>query len=68
MELGKGFSVEYSEGKVVLSAKVAELLNPILDSFKQKIESGEIDPIKGTDLDKAVLTRAIDFLKAEINK
>jgi hypothetical protein len=68
MEVSKGVTVDYKEGKIVAEVQVAVFANPFLDDVKAKLESGEIDPIKGTDLDKLVLIQAIDFLKAVVNK
>lgn len=39
---------------------------PWLDGTKAKLESGEIDLIPGTDLDKHVLLTAIEFLKKQV--
>jgi anti-sigma28 factor (negative regulator of flagellin synthesis) len=52
MQLGKDLAVKY------LAEKIAEL--------KAKIESGEIDLIKGTDMDKEVLLKGIAALEAVI--
>lgn len=78
MEIGKsGVTVDYKEGALVITAlegnaelkiKAAAALNPVLDKFAAQVESGEIDPIKGTDLDKAALLKAIELIKAEVNK
>lgn len=78
MEIGKsGVSVDYKEGKAIVSAfegaveltvKAALIVNPALDGFAAKVESGEVDLIKGTDLDKTALLQAIAFIKSEVNK
>lgn len=68
MEISKGVSVDYKDGKVVAEIEVASLIVPKLDELKAKIESGEIDPIKGTSLDAVAMIGAIDFIKAEITK
>lgn len=39
-----------------------EFVKPAILAFKAKVESGEVDPVKGTDLDKAALIKAIDLL------
>lgn len=64
MEIVKGVVVEYKEGKVVLSAEVGALLLPELDKVKAKVESGELDLVPHTDLDKVVMVKAIEALKA----
>lgn len=79
MELSNGLVIDYKEGSLQLDytsgaltgsikVKAAALVNPILEGFKAKVESGEVDPIKGTDLDKTVMLQAIAFLQAELNK
>lgn len=68
LEVSKGVTVDYKDGKVVVEAQVAQFANPVLDDLKAKVESGEIDPIKGTDLDKSVILGAIEFLKSAVNK
>lgn len=68
MELSKGVTVNYKEGKIVAEVEVASLILPKLEELKAKIESGEIDPIKGTSLDAVAMIGAIDFIKAEITK
>lgn len=78
VEVGKsGVSVDYKEGKAIVSAfegaveltvKAALIINPALDNLSAKIESGEIDLIKGTDLDKTALLQAIAYVKSEVNK
>lgn len=41
----------------------AKYVSGFLGDIEAKIESGEIDPIKGTDLDKAAMLGAIATLK-----
>ena len=53
MKLAEGVTVDYVEGEVVLKAKVKQLVVAELQKVKAKFESGEIDLIKGTDLDKS---------------
>lgn len=66
MILAEGIVLDYVDGKVMLSAEVRALVAPALDSIKAKVESGEIDPIKGTDLDKQALLKAIEYIKSVI--
>lgn len=63
MQIGnvEGLEVSLAAGKVVLSADLSIL---VFNSLEAKIQSGEIDPIKGTDLDKEILLKAIAALKA----
>ena len=63
-EITKGVTIEYRDGKIVAEAEVAQFINPVLESLEAKIISGEIDPIKGIDVDKDLLLSAIKFLKS----
>ena len=68
LQLGNGIEADYKEGKLVVSVAVASVVVPKLDEIRAKVESGEIDLIKGTDIEKGPLLLAIDFLKAELLK
>jgi hypothetical protein len=68
MEVLKGVELDYKEGKVVVSVAVANMVIPAVDALKAKIEAGDVDLIKGTDLDKEILLKAIDYIKAELVK
>jgi hypothetical protein len=77
MEIAKGVVADYKdgvasvgafEGALVLQLKVGALLLPVVAEYKAKLESGEIDPIKGTDIDKMVLVQALDLLAVELAK
>lgn len=63
MEVTKGVTLDYKQGEVVLTAKVAELIAPVIEEFKAKVESGQVDPIKGTDLDKTAILGAVELLQ-----
>ena len=57
-------AVEVKEGaEVKVMAPMAVLLMPAVEALEAKIVAGEIDPIKGTDLDKEVLMKGIVELK-----
>lgn len=66
--LGQHAEVDYAEGCVVVKVKVAAAAVPFLDGMIAKVESGDIDPIKGTDLDKAAMLQLLNALKAEALK
>lgn len=68
MKLNEHIDVDYVGGEVVLKARVAALLLPKLESLKAKFESGEIDLIKGTDLDKRAALLVLDALIKEVTK
>lgn len=68
MKLASGLELNYSEGKVKLELALKDLVKPKLDDIRAKIESGELDLIKGTDLEKGPVLMAIDFLEAELAK
>lgn len=59
MVITKGVQLDYSAGKLALTADLGGLLIPILEDLKAKVESGAIDPIKGTDLDKVAIEQVI---------
>lgn len=66
MELGKGLSVEYVEGALVLKAEVKALVLEELAKIEAKFESGEIDLIKGTDFDKNAAMMFFSAIKAAL--
>ena len=57
-------SVEFKDGKIMID--VGSMVKPAIMAFKAKVESGDIDPVKGTDLDKEVMIKAIDAILAQI--
>lgn len=75
MEVFKGVSLDYVEKNVLVEVElgsdqkaklflpVGPLLIPVIEKFKAQIEAGQIDPIKGTDLDKQVMLTAVNALK-----
>lgn len=63
MELVKGVTVDYAEGAVVLKAEVKALVIGEIEKIQKKVESGEIDLIKGTDLDKMAVMAVIEAIK-----
>lgn len=66
MEITKGVTLDYKEGSVVLSAHVSQFVGPVLEDLKSKVESGAIDPVKGTDMDKELLLKALAFLQTQV--
>lgn len=68
MEIAKGINAEYSQGEIIVKVKVAEQVVPVLDGTISKIESGEIDLVKGTDIDKTVAVQVLKLLKDYIVK
>lgn len=68
MELFKGGSLDYKDGALLLQIKVAGFILPKLDEIQKKVESGEIDLIKGTDLDKMAVLQVLAAIKAELSK
>lgn len=67
-QITKGVKAKLEGGKVVIEAEYASLVNPLLDDLSAKLQSGELDPIKGTDMDKEILVKAIEALKVLVNK
>lgn len=68
MEVAKGVELVYKEGKLVLSAEVKGIVSPMIESFKADVQSGKIDPIKGTTLDNEALVKAADIILEYVNK
>lgn len=63
IEVLKGVKLDYQDGKVVLTAEVKALVQPKIEELKAKIASGEIDPIKGTDIDKMAFLAALELVE-----
>lgn len=61
MEISKGVEVKFEAGVLILSADVKIL---VLDGIEAQIQSGAIDIVSGTDMDKELLLKAIAALKA----
>ena len=66
MIITKGVELKLEAGKLALTADVGALALPVLQDLKAKVDSGEIDPIKGTDLDKVVLDKVLNQLIAAL--
>lgn len=68
MEISKGVDVDYKEGNAVLTVKVVDLIQPLLEKFKADVNSGAVDPIKGTDYDKMAILAGIELLETWLKK
>ena len=55
-------------GSLEVKVKAAYFLNPKLDELMAKVQSGEVDLIPGTDLEKGVVLAILGNIKNEINK
>lgn len=53
-------------GKDLLALAVSEVLKPKAEALKAKIASGEIDLIKGTQIDNELLLKIVDGLVGKI--
>ena len=62
-EITKGVSVKLENGVVSVEADLKVLALPVIEDIQKKIESGEIDLIKGTDLDATVANKVLEQLK-----
>lgn len=62
----EGVKVSYKDGKVVAEIEVKAVLAPELEKMIAKVESGEIDIVKGTDLDKTAALIVLNNLKAHL--
>ena len=61
MEVSKGIVVKFEGLKLIAEADLGVIF---LNEIEAKINSGVIDPVPHTDLDKEVLLKAIAALKA----
>lgn len=68
VKIAEGAHLSLDKGKVAITVDVGMIVNPKLEEIKVKIQSGEIDLIKGTDLDKMLLMQVVDALQKELNK
>lgn len=77
MEVYKGISVDYKDGSLILAGlegavsfqvKAGLLLVPAIDGIIAKVESGEIDLVKGTDIEKGPVLEVLKGLKAALVK
>lgn len=68
MKLVEGVELKLEAGKLMLVAELAALILPKLAEIKAKVEAGEIDLIKGIDLDKVAVLKAIELIEAELVK
>ena len=62
-EISKGVVAKLENGVVSVEADLKVLALPVIEEIQKKIESGEIDLIKGTDLDAMVANKVIEQLK-----
>lgn len=68
MELGKYADLNYKDGKVIVEIEIKTIILPEIEKIEAKIMSGELDIIKGTDLDKMAVLTVIAALKTELMK
>lgn len=59
MKVAENVEVNLDAGKLVIAVD----LGAGLDLISAKLESGELDPVAGTDLDKMVLVKALEYFK-----
>jgi hypothetical protein len=68
MELLQNVNADLKDGKIVLEINVGAMLLPRIEKLEAQVQSGEVDLIKGTDLDKMALLQVIAILKTELVK
>lgn len=61
--VGSNVTVELDKGDLVVRVKSSQYISKFLDKTQADIESGALDPIKGTDIDKVALLGAIQYLR-----
>ena len=62
-EITKGVIAKLENGVVSVEADLKVLALPVIEDIQKKLESGEIDLIKGTDLDATVANKVLEQLK-----
>lgn len=62
-EITKGVIAKLENGVVSVEADLKVIAVPVIEDIQKKIESGEIDLIKGTDLDATVANKVLEQLK-----
>lgn len=60
VKLGQYVDLALDAGKLSLSVDLDVLIKPSLVALKAKVDSGAIDLIKGTDIDKELLDKVLD--------
>ncbi len=62
-EISKGVIAKLENGVVSVEADLKVLALPVIEDIQKKIQSGEIDLVKGTDLDATVANKVLEQLK-----
>ncbi len=62
-EISKGVIAKLENGVVSVEADLKVLALPVIEDIQKKIQSGEIDLVKGTDLDATVADKVLEQLK-----
>lgn len=62
-EITKGVTVELENGVASIKADLKVLALPVIEDVQAKVKSGEIDLVKGTDLDAKVADKVLEQIK-----
>ena len=65
MKMFENVELDFKAGKVLVTVDLKSLIVPALPSLKNDVESGKIDPIKGTDLDKDAIVHVLDIIEKQ---
>lgn len=65
---GKYGSINVEGGDVVARAPLGTLVKSKIADLKAKVQSGEIDLVKGTDIDATVALTVLDLIEAQVDK
>ena len=67
-DLAEGVHLSIGDGKIKLEADYAAVVIPALENLKAKVVSGEIDLVKGTDIDKMIALKVLELVIEQAKK
>ena len=77
--IAEGIKIAHKEGKLILTVEQKNLdavisfdalaaLEPVLEDLQEKINAGEIDLVKGTDMDAKALNLGLEMILKALRK
>lgn len=64
MELMKNVELKYENGKAIVEIEVKTVVIAEIEKIEAKVQSGEIDLLPGTELDKVLVGQILAAVKA----
>ena len=64
MELMKNVELKYENGKAIVEIEVKTVVIAEIEKIEAKVQSGEIDLLPGTELDKVLVGKILAAVKA----